>query len=320
MKRRSFLNKSLVAGAIPILGSKGEEKLESIHLSDVWTTKIKIVGIQKSLKILQISDTHISLHEDPETKYLEFSERMGKAYQNIKHYKTGEESTPAKCFKDLMKLAVSEKVDVLALSGDLVNYPSEKDVAFVLKEVKASGIPHIYTAGNHDWHYEGMKGSANSLRDQWCKSILKPLYSGDIYASSTIFNGVNCVMLDNSTYQVNEQQLNFFIHQTKRSEPMALFVHIPVFVPGMKMCCGHPEWRATNDKNYKLEKREPWAKEGNSKSTLDFLQEVYNAPNLIGVFCGHIHRYETSSYKNMTQYAAMPGLNGQYRLIELEAL
>lgn len=321
MNRRSFINQSLAGAVLPattFADNTKTEKLKTSHVSDIWNTTIKVETLKKPLKVLQISDTHISLNSEADKKFDEYRLRMGRAYQSVKHYKTGEPTTPADCFKELMQLALKEKVDLIALSGDMVNYPSETDVTFVLNEVKATGIPHIYVAGNHDWHYEGMKGTANVLRDEWCKKILKPLYTGDIYNSSTIIGGINFVMIDNSTYQVNQEQLAFYKQQTKRPEPIALFVHIPLYVPGMKICCGHPEWGADVDKNFELERRERWPKEGNSASTIAFVSEVAKTSNLIAVFCGHIHRFEISQSENMFQYTAMTGLNGQYRLINFE--
>src|SRR5690606_16344252 len=105
-------------------------------------------------------------------------------------YRTGEEGTTTEYFKQLLHYAKEEKVDLIALSGDIFNYPSQVAVAFVKEQLDQTGLPYMYTAGNHDWHYEGMEGSADELRDYWCKKSLAPLYSSGIYASSQLVGEV----------------------------------------------------------------------------------------------------------------------------------
>ncbi len=63
-------------------------------------------------------------------------------------------------------------------------------------------------------------------------------------------------MIDNSTYQVNDEQVACYKQQIRKPEPVALFVHIPLYINSMRMCCGHPEWGAATDKNFEIERRE----------------------------------------------------------------
>ncbi len=80
-------------------------------------------GIRKPVSILQIADTHISCDNDSDREYEQYSARMNKAFIQTKHYKTGQPTTTIECFKELMQLAILEKVDMIALVGDIVNYP-----------------------------------------------------------------------------------------------------------------------------------------------------------------------------------------------------
>lgn len=278
-------------------------------------------GITKKLRVLQIADTHISCDNESDKPYEQYSARMNKAFIQPKHYKTAQPSVTTDNFKELMQLAKSEQVDLLALIGDIVNYPSATAVEFVRSQLEATGIPHIYTAGNHDWHYEGMPGSADELRKEWCEKRLKPLYSSDnVLYSSNIVGGINMVTIDNSTYQVNDEQLEFYKQQLKKEEPLVLFVHIPLYVASMRMSCGHPQWGAATDKNFDIERREKWSPSGNKPSTTAFVKAVQNTKKLAGVFAGHWHQYYSINHGAITQHLALPGFNGQYRLIEFQPL
>lgn len=326
VNRRKFLGATaLGAGSIlsvPLLstaGTKAKKNWKCVHNTNLYNTQISLSGFTGKLKVLQIADTHISCDNDADKPYETYSARMNRAFLQPKHYKTGQPSTTTENFKELMQLARSEKVDLIALIGDIVNYPSATAVEFVRSQLALTGISHIYTAGNHDWHYEGMPGTADELRKEWCESRLKPLYtSPHLEYSSNIMGGINIVAIDNSTYQVNEAQLEFYKQQTKRDEPIALFVHIPLYFPSMRMSCGHPDWGAATDKNYEIERRQRWPESGNRPSTTAFIKAVQATPKLAGIFAGHWHQYYSVSNGNITQHLAMPGFNGQYRLIEFQ--
>lgn len=326
MKRRSFITK----GAAGLAASLSLPAFSFAHTKEGWgcvrssnevEANMLIRGLKAPFTILQISDTHISCDAEPDKAYEEYSGRMGRAFPTVVHYKTKEKVAPLEGFAAMMELAKEAEVDFMALTGDIINYPSATAVREVLNLVKATNIPYVYTAGNHDWHYEGMAGSADQLRAEWAEKRLKPLYDGNPLFASSIRNGVNVVTIDNSTYQVNEEQFAFYKKQRARPEPVALFVHIPLYMPNLKTgSCGHPEWGAAVDKGFEIERRERWPASGNKSSTEAFLKEVMRTEKLIGIFAGHYHRSATMSYKDQHQYISGAGFNGQYRLIRFSPL
>ncbi len=116
------------------------------------------------------------------------------------------------------------------LTGDIVNNPSRSSKNFVYTALEDSGIEYLFISGNHDWHYEGMKGTADELRDKWANETLKPLYKGKnpLYYAS-VKAGINFVAIDNSTYQVSQQQLDFFKAELQKNKPTVLLCHIPIY-------------------------------------------------------------------------------------------
>ena len=318
MKRREFLKATSGAAAsfcLPPLSFAGtnSDKWQYSHNSTPLETIIQLTGISKPIHILQISDSHISCDDETDAKYQEFSSRMNDAYSSVKHFGTHETVTPLKCFEEIMKKAGNEELDLIALTGDIINYPSSTAVEAVLKIVKETNIPYLYTSGNHDWHYEGMQGSSDFLRQEWIEKRLKPFYKENPLFSSQILGGLNIVSIDNSTYQVNDKQLEFFKKQKSLKFPIVLFVHIPLYMPSMTICCGHPEWGAKSDKNYQIERRERWPEAGNSASTMEFIDQVMRTEKLAGIFTGHWHNNRTITYKDKYQHIAGSALNGQYR-------
>ena len=225
------------------------------------------------------------------TPFLNFSGRMAKAYNQTKHFKTGEKTNPKKAFKQAITFAKESNADVITLVGDIFSFPSELAIEWVLSEIEAIGIPYIYIAGNHDWHYEGMDGSLDSLRDKWIEKRLIRLYQGNnpLMAAYDI-KGIRFLAIDNSTYEINNKQLNFFSKHVESGMPLVLLIHIPMYAPGKNISfgCGNPFWRAETDRNFELERRPKWPENGHTKTTFEFYKKVFDSSNLIGIFAGHM--------------------------------
>lgn len=103
---------------------------------------------------------------------------MDNAYKMEKHYKTGEKTTSSEMFLNVLEVAKKERADLIVLTGDIVNNPSQSSIGFIYDALESTGTPYIYIAGNHDWHYEGMPGSSESLRQTWIDRRLLPFYDG----------------------------------------------------------------------------------------------------------------------------------------------
>ena len=167
--------------------------------------------VKEKIKIIHIVDTHLYMDDDRGIPFQNYSNRMAKAYNQTTHFKTGEKTNPKKSFKETIAFAKKVNADVITLIGDIFSFPSELAIEWVVSELDAIGIPYIYSAGNHDWHYEGMKGSLTTLRDTWIEKRLMPLYQGKnpLMAAYDI-KGIRFLAIDNSTYEINDEQLTFF--------------------------------------------------------------------------------------------------------------
>ena len=324
MKRRSFLNRSTV-----LIGGLGlssfsyafTNKAKALLPSDVYVTmnneKVSFYAekIKKNLKVIHIADTHLFMDDERGIPYQEFSNRMAKAYNQTTHFKTREKTTPVECFEKTLAYAKQVNADVITLVGDIFSFPSELAVEWVNSKLEATGIPYIYVAGNHDWHYEGMSGKLDTLRDTWIDNRLLSLYQGKnpLMAAYDI-KGIRFLAIDNSTYEINDEQLAFFSKHAASGLPLVLLVHIPMYAPGKSISfgCGNPNWNASTDRNYKLEKRPRWPEDGHSKTTFKFYNEVFNASNLLGVFTGHIHKNSIEIINGKPQIVSDDNASGEY--------
>jgi len=271
--------------------------------------------IHESIKVVHIADTHLFKDDARGIPYQAYSDRMAKAYNQTTHFKTRETTHPEEAFEQALVFAKEVKADVITLIGDIFSFPSEAAIEWVLSKLKDTGIPYIYTAGNHDWHYEGMEGTMESLRDTWIEKRLLPLYQGNhpLMAAYDI-KGIRFIAIDNSTYQINEEQLTFFTEQVASGMPLVLLVHIPMYAPGKKISfgCGNPNWGAATDRNFTIERRPRWPESGHTQTTFNFHKQVFSAPNLLGIFAGHIHQNSLEMINGKPQLVADDNASGAY--------
>ena len=324
MKRRSFFKNTTTAIAglglttsacATITDQKNNQPLKVCATIDQQKVSFYAEVIKESIKVVHIADTHLFMDDERGIPFQVYSNRMAKAYNQTTHFQTGEKTNPAEAFEQTLAYAKEINADVITLIGDIFSFPSEVAIEWVLTKLKETGIPYIYTAGNHDWHYEGMEGPLEALRDTWIEKRLLPLYQGNnpLMAAYDI-KGVRFLAIDNSTYQINEAQLTFFKEQVASGMPLVLLVHIPMYAPGKKISfgCGNPNWGAATDRNFELERRPKWPENGHTQTSLDFHKEVFNAPNLLGIFTGHIHRNSMELIKGKLQIVADDNASGGY--------
>jgi DNA repair exonuclease SbcCD nuclease subunit len=259
------------------------------------TSTIKIPDYNDSLKILQITDIHISIADEEEADMMKYGGRIHKAYSTPrKHFALDTSETTFQYFDDILQKAKNQNVNLLLLTGDIVNFPSAASVKYVYDKLAKTGIPWLYIAGNHDWHYEGLTGNIDSLRDTWIKKSLLPLYSGhNPLFYSAIIHGINFVAIDNSTGEVNEDQIRFLRDQLTNPEPIMIISHIP--------------YSLNNKPN----------KPGMAALT-DIISS--NSDKITAIFAGHEHRFSFWFTGNLCQYTTMAAFQGASFMVNIRCI
>lgn len=322
MNRRELITS--LASASSALGFKNAEKPQKTARKSTFSidgnrVRFYHADIKERFTMLMLADTHLFRDDERGEAYKMYSGRMAKAYNHTKHFETGEATNPEECFEKTLAIAQKEDAKLVALIGDIMSFPSEAAVEWVSERLKKANLPYLYVAGNHDWHYEGMLGSIEFLRETWIQKRLLPLYQTDNPMMTVReINGVRLVALDNSNYQITAEQLAFFQKEVATGKPLVLMVHIPLYAPerSVGFGCGHPEWGAKSDKNYQLERRERWLETGHTNATKTFYKEALAAPNLLGVLAGHIHQQSLDVLNGLPQIVTYANATGAYLKIE----
>ena len=93
-------------------------------------------------------------------------------------------------------------------------------------------VPTLYTSGNHDWHYPGVEGRGK-LREEWWEA-LAPLHHGQAAYARHEIGGIQFLLVDDSIYQVNEEQTAFVNTHLANGMPTVLLTHIPLSLPTLR--------------------------------------------------------------------------------------
>ena len=278
-----------------------------------------VPGLKDTVRLFVISDTHLYQSDSREEPFRQYSKRMAGAYNETRHFQTGEPTTPLEQLKVSLGIARDFGADAVFHIGDAISFPSELGVELVVSSLDETGIPWYYISGNHDWHYEGMEGTENDLRAEWSEKRLSPLYRGyDMLGYSVEVGGVKIILINDSTNAMLPEQLSFLRRELKGREPKLLFMHIPMYAPARHpggYTIGNPLWGWDCDEDWNYEQRERWPKEGHAQTDYDFYDTALKAGSegtLLGVVCGHVHRQGFDMLGELPQFTVRDNASGGY--------
>ena len=293
---------------------------EVIYSSTGPNINIYSTEVSDTVRLMVFADTHLWMSDEREEPYREYSARMAGAYHSVKHFQTGAQTTPEESFVATIRLAQQRGVDAIAMLGDIVSYPSERGVEWVGEVLDTVAIPCYYTSGNHDWHYEGMEGSSESLREKWRGERLMSLFGdNDPDAYAVEVGDVRLLLVDDSNYKITPEQRDAVAAEVKSGKPFILLHHIPLYAPSRSVSfgIGHPDWSAATDKNYKIERREQWPAEGHTEVDYEFYDLATSAPNLLASIAGHVHSYGVDIIHGRPHYTVGANAQGAYYIVNI---
>lgn len=304
-------------------GQENNQKIPCIEniITNKGNVFYYVKGLEKNFKVLFLSDTHFTVEDERGRSYYDYTKRMGGAAVEPENY--GKSNGREQGLINSLEKAKKEEVELVILGGDIINFPSLASVERVTSLLDSYGLKWVFTSGNHDWHYEGESGDLNSLRAKWVKSNLKSFYpKGNPMFSSIILHNINFVLIDNSTYEVSNEQLNFLQNEIKKGFPVILSMHIPIYLSGhdIEYGCGHPDWNSKHDNSYKIERRLAWPDRGHTKTTNKFRDLVLNDSSIISIYAGHTHEEAIDFYKNKLQYVTGANYNNSDVIIHFESI
>ncbi len=281
---------------------------------------IRLEGLTRPVRMLHLTDTHLRFYDERDGERFQGCVEYTKRIEEY-HRERGTEPDPEKPFRQSMALAATQDLDLLALTGDIIHFPSPASVEFVIEQITQLGVPAIYTSGNHDVHYTDEPVNAEIRLTRL--AALQPLHNGDPDCNARDIGGIRFVSVDNSVPQLSRKQVDFVKAQLQQGQPTVLLFHWPLSLPTLRDAViemlGSPPMMG--DPDWSTQSRVAWQVSEDTPETLEFVEAVTTAPNVVAVFCGHVHFAHADAINaRAVQYVGAPGFEGGRRLVEFQPL
>ncbi|GGD76474.1 metallophosphoesterase family protein [Paenibacillus nasutitermitis] len=283
-------------------------------------TTICIPGLKEDLRIMQITDTHLCEAYPREGE--ELCRMAGNRHTGFREQGQPGDFTLTDLLQGLIRLSNEERVDGVVFTGDIIDFPSLKNMEVMKSAFGELQMPYLYMPGNHDWSFphlpvtDEMRVESYPLFQEWFSNVPG--------CQAIQLGGMNLIGVDNSNYQLTEQQFDFIREQCELGLPSLLFMHIPLYLPslepavrsqwgGSPIMMGAEDWTDQELLNWQI--RLP------DESTLAFTEWIRRgkgAERIRGVFSGHVHFHHVDAITDgRMHHTTLAGFKGGSRMIHL---
>ena len=295
-----------------------------MRITHSWTkdtATIHVEGLTRPIRMIHITDSHVALVDERDADHVEACQRTCELFRTIRKADDGTPIPTDVTFEELTREARDLNPDILVLTGDIIHFPSQACLDHVLRSIDGLDIPVLYTAGNHDWHFPGVEGR-EELREG-CRPLLEPLHRGNAAYGRYETAPMQWLWVDNSTYQITEEQLAFVTQNLANLAPTVLMMHIPLSLATLRDDTIE-RWNAPiliADPDWDLESRDRWGTGDDLQTTKAFARMLASAENLVAVFCGHVHFTHADTISpTAVQYVGASGFDAARRVVDFQPM
>ena len=291
-----------------------------MRTTHTWTedaATIKVEGLVNAVRLLHVTDTHLALIDERDAEHVEANGGARERFGGRRLDGAGNMIFTETTLDEIMGSVASMggTIDLLVHTGDFIHFPSQANVERASASLVSSGLEFIYTSGNHDWLFAGVEQVAGRREANW--SLLDSLTGGRPSHQARDIGGIRFVAVDDSDYQVTQQQLDFVTEQLAAGLPTVLLTHIPVSLPTLR----GPTIDRWETPLLLVDPDGDPERQGTAV-TVEFARSLSAADNLVAIFCGHVHFEHIDTVSpSAVQYVGAPAFGtGRSRLVEFQPL
>ncbi|MBE6697746.1 MAG: metallophosphoesterase [Ruminococcaceae bacterium] len=277
-------------------------------------TTLIIQGLTKEYKFLQVTDLHASAFSAEEAKAMDANRRnyiTARRGAFTDGFMLAEERMPY-----MFGYADEIGADMLLLTGDIIDFPSELNMSMMYENITALKTPTLFTLGNHDWCYADdylTPNAAATYIPAFNKmSVGQP--ADDPYVRYVEYDEFMIVAVDNSADYVTASTVDKFLALCEKGKPIILMLHVPLHVDslvedstsvwgkdlGMGGDTGFCAWNPDVQRFYAA------------------VAEDENSP-VVAVLAGHVHfTHEDTLPNGVVQYITSTAYTGDCRVITVK--
>lgn len=245
-------------------------------------SRIDIPGLRRTLRLFHLTDMHLTEALASDTEYVR---RLTVERRRV--FRPQEAAPTEATYRALLVQAQALGADCVVMTGDILDCPSEGNLALLRETVGDA----FYVVGNHDWCDPVNYPMKEPIRQKY-QTLIRQATGQPPRMQARELEDVLLVGIDNSNYQVDDEQAAFVERQLGRGRPTLLLMHIPLYCPTLvedtvrvwtsPILMGAPAERFP-DAGVFGESIFP------TPVTRDFCAFLRQASNLAAILAGHVH-------------------------------
>lgn len=192
-----------------------------LSMPDITRYEIIIPNLTKEYEMLFLTDNHVVVPDATDNQ-----QEKNYVHQRYFSFLSREGTSSAEQLQHWFDFANDEKVDGLLLGGDIIDTPSNTNLAYLDAHLKELAMPYIYTLGNHDWTYP-WEYMTEAGKQQYLP-LLAHYMDGDPAIHSLDFGEFLIVSVDNSSNQINAAAMDSYRQILSGDKPVILMLHVPL--------------------------------------------------------------------------------------------
>lgn len=206
---------------------------EAWHGIDPADFEVRIKGLTRSYTFFHLTDLHMGEFTPEEAA--EMPEGRRTYAQHRYEFFAREGQGAAALWDDYMNRAKAEGAELLLLTGDIIDFPSEANVQALKDGVTSSGLPTLFVVGNHDWSFADDYHTPNATATHHPK--FADICDGDPYISWVEYGDLIVCAVDDSLDRVSKETVDKFLALCEKGKPLILMMHVPLYVASMEEDC-----------------------------------------------------------------------------------
>ncbi|MBQ5995033.1 MAG: metallophosphoesterase [Clostridia bacterium] len=270
------------------------------------------IGLEKPLKILHVTDSHIALADEYDSE--------------LKHKLCEQKFSPEKEKYLHEHIAYAKKnCDILVHTGDMFDFVSHANTVKAREILSDDFI--FFIAGNHEYsQYVGEAWEDKAYRMNSFMEIER--YGGfgvPMLWNTRLIGGVNFVGIDNSYNLFEDWQLHHLKEEVKKGYPIILCFHAPLFEQSLydyhysrktgdscTYLTGLDEEHLKRYSEFRAYQQRP------DEPTLRMIEYIKSEPMIKAILTGHLHfSYESNITEALPQFVTGGGYDDICREITI---
>lgn len=272
--------------------------------------EIYVKGLKHSYTLFHLTDLHMGELSRQETKGMT-PKRHSYALQRQEFFaKEGFHS--AERLDSFMSMAEGLDADLVVMSGDMLDFPSDANVSLLKKAISQCAVPTLYVVGNHDWSF------ADDYHTRYACALHLPKFESisgqgvDIHWVE--YEDLLVVAVNNSCDYVTEEVTQTFLQLCELGKPILLTLHVPLYEESIVTICKE-RWQG------RVLLMGGGGISGDLPATKAFYEAVALNPHtpVVAVLTGHLHfqRYSTLP-SGVPQYITDKAYTGGCLVLDLK--